>query len=81
MEFDGNGERLMVMVLNHDQNMLRLFNVNPGSTVSRQILTETSTEWLSPSSYKMVDYEKNGFVIGSDRMAIDIYIYTTTMAL
>lgn len=76
MEFDGNGERLMVMVLNHDQNMLRLFNVNPGSTVSRQILTETSTEWLSPSSYKMVDYEKNGFVIGSDRSGYrHLYLY------
>lgn len=67
MEFDGNGERLMVMVLNHDQNNLRLYNVNPGSTVAKLILTETSDAWLSQSAYGMVSYGKNGFVIGSDR--------------
>ena len=36
MEFSPSGS-LMTMVVNHDQNDLRLFSVNPGSTVARQI--------------------------------------------
>lgn len=67
MEFDGNGERLMVMILNRDQNNLRLFSVSPASTVGKQILTETSEAWLSPKAYQMVKYGKTSFVIGSDR--------------
>ncbi len=67
LAFDGQGDRLMVMILNHDQNHLRLFSVNPGSTVGKQILTETSDTWLSPSAYQMLDYGATDFVIGSER--------------
>lgn len=67
MEFDGEGANLMVMLLNRDQNNLRLFRVNPGSTVAHPILTETSTAWLAPEAYQMVDYGAKSFVIGSDR--------------
>ncbi len=62
-----DGNRLMVMVLNGDQNQLRLFNVNPLSTVGKLLLTETSEAWLSPKTYQMVKYDKNGFVIASER--------------
>lgn len=62
-----DGNRLMVMVLNGDQNQLRLFNVNPLSTVGKLILTETSEAWLSPKTYQMVKYGKTGFVIASER--------------
>ena len=67
IEFDGKGERLMVMIVNHDQNNLRLFSVNPASTVGKQIYTDTSKAWLSPKSYQMVTYFDDFFVIGSDR--------------
>lgn len=67
IEFGGASDRLMVMVLNRDQNDLKLYNVNPGSTVARLVLTETSGAWLSPSAYRMVDYGADSFVIGSDR--------------
>lgn len=67
IDFDGNGERLMVTIVNHDQNQLRLFSVNPASTVGKQIYTDTSTAWLSPHAYQMVAYSPTGFVIGSDR--------------
>lgn len=67
MNFDGNGTNLMVMILNRDQNNLRLFKVNPGSTVSRLLLTEKSDAWLDPSAYQMVNYSTNTFVIGSER--------------
>lgn len=82
MEFDGTGTRLMVMILNHDQNHLRLFNVNPGSTIGKQILSEESKAWLSPSAYGMVEYGSNGFVIGSDRSGwrhLYLYDYNGTM--
>lgn len=65
MEFDGKGENLMVMVLNRDQNKLDLYKVNPGSTVSQLILTQTSKAWLAPDAYQMVDYGNDDFVIGS----------------
>ncbi|MDE7160328.1 MAG: S9 family peptidase [Muribaculaceae bacterium] len=65
--FDGKGEQVMVMILNRDQNILRLFRVNPASTVSRLLLTEKSKAWLSTYAYQMVDYGENTFTIGSDR--------------
>ncbi|MDE5645982.1 MAG: S9 family peptidase, partial [Muribaculaceae bacterium] len=67
MEFDGKGENLMVMVLDRGQNNLRLFKVNPGSTVAREVLTEKSDVWLNPSAYQMVRYYDETFVIGSER--------------
>lgn len=67
LKFDKGGTRLMAMVLNRDQNHLRLYAVNPESTVARQLLSETGTAWLSPSAYQMVEYLDNSFVIGSDR--------------
>lgn len=67
MEFDGNGTSLMVMTLNRDQNSLHLYAVNPGSTVARQVLTESSKTWLSNYSFQMVKYYKDFFVIASDR--------------
>ncbi|MCM1290688.1 MAG: S9 family peptidase [Prevotella sp.] len=67
LEFDGNGKNLMVMLLNRDQNDLKLYSVNPGSTVARQIYTEKSNAWLSPNSYQMVKYFDNHFVIASDK--------------
>lgn len=67
MEFDGEGQNLMVMVLNRNQNDLRLYKVNPGSTVAKLVLSEKSDAWLSPSAYQMVNYGKATFVIGSER--------------
>lgn len=67
LEFDGKGENLMAMLLNRDQNELHLYAVNPGSTVARLLLTEKSDAWLSPTAYQMVNYQKDFFVIGSER--------------
>ena len=67
MEFGGASDRLMVMVLNRDQNLLILYKVNPGSTVATSILEERSQAWLSPAAYQMVSYRADAFVIGSER--------------
>ena len=82
LEFDGKGKNLMVMILNHDQNALRLYTVNPASTVSRLLLTEESRTWLSPAAYGMLKYYENDFVIGSERSGwrhIYLYDYNGTL--
>lgn len=76
LEFDGNGVDLMAMVLNHDQNKLTLYKVNPGSTVAAAILTQSSKAWLSPAAYQMVEYGKDSFVIGSEESGWrHLYLY------
>ncbi len=67
MQFDGKGERLMVMKLNRDQNDLRIFSVNPASTVATQVYAEQSKAWISRDVYGMVSYGTNSFVIASDK--------------
>lgn len=82
LSFDGKGEQLMVMVLNRDQNNLRLYRVNPGSTVARLLLTEKSDTWLSTGAYQMVSYDSDTFTIGSDRSGwrhLYEYDYTGTL--
>ena len=66
LEFAPSGS-LMAMVVNHDQNDLKLYAVNPGSTVARQIYTDKSEAWLNPTAYQMVEYSADSFVIGSER--------------
>lgn len=67
MEFGGSSDRLMIMVVNRDQNNLKLYSVNPASTVAKLIYTEQSSAWISPAAYQMVTYTDNNFVIGSDK--------------
>ncbi len=67
MEFGGSNDRLMVMVLNRDQNHLTLYNVNPGSTVAKPIYEDKSQAWLSPAAYQMTDFRADAFVIGSEK--------------
>lgn len=83
LEFGGeDGNRLMVMVLNRDQNHLRIFNVNPLSTVGKQIYTESSDAWLNPAAYQMVEYGKDGFVIASEKSGYrHLYQYDYSGAL
>lgn len=74
--FGADGSRLMVMVLNRDQNSLKLFNVNPASTVGKLILTEQSSTWISPISYSETHYNENDFVFCSDKSGYKhLYIY------
>lgn len=67
LSFDGEGKNLMIMVLNRDQNNLKIFKVNPASTVPHQVYSETSDAWLSPSAYNIAEYGTKSFIIGSER--------------
>ena len=67
MKFDASGKFLMTVVLNRDQNRMKLYKVNPGSTVAHLVLTEESPGWLSPTAYEMTHYYNDFFVIASER--------------
>ena len=76
IEFGSDGSRLMVMVLNREQNNLKLFNSNPASTVCKVILTEESATWISPDVYQGVRYNTNDFVFCSEKSGYKhLYIY------
>lgn len=67
MRFDGKGERLMVMKLNRNQNDLRIFSVNPASTVASQVYAEQSKTWLSDRVYTMTSYGNDSFIVASQK--------------
>lgn len=67
IQFDGKGERLMVMKMNRDQNDLRIFSVNPASTVATQVYSEQSKTWIGTDGYRMVRYGEDSFIIGSQK--------------
>ncbi|MCH5237352.1 MAG: DPP IV N-terminal domain-containing protein [Muribaculaceae bacterium] len=76
IEFGADGSKLMVMVVNKEQNNLKLYNVNPSSTVARLIYTDSSDTWLSPKSYQMIDYGTTDFVIASEKSGQNhLYLY------
>lgn len=66
-ELDGKGKDLVVLTLNRNQNHLRIFKVNIGSTVAKQILEERNDTWLNPNAYHMLDLGSDSFIIGSER--------------
>lgn len=66
LEFIPGSDDLAVMILNRDQNHLRLFRVNTASTVAKPIKEFRSQAWLAPESYQMVDYGVKSFIIGND---------------
>ncbi|MCH5227542.1 MAG: DPP IV N-terminal domain-containing protein [Muribaculaceae bacterium] len=74
--FGENGNRLMVMVLNREQNRLQLYSVNPASTVSRLLITEESTTWVSPDVYGITHYNANEIVFCSEKSGYKhLYLY------
>ena len=76
IEFGADGTRLMVMILNREQNKLRLYNGNPGSTVCKLMLTEESSTWISPSVYSDTYYGPAEFVFCSEKSGYKhLYIY------
>lgn len=67
MEFDGEGKNLMIIALNHDQNHLRLFKVNPGSTVAHTLVEEKSRGWIAPGVFGLTRFYKDYFIYASDK--------------
>lgn len=75
--FCGKGERLMVMKLNRDQNDLRIFSVNPASTVATQVYAEQSKTWISENVCDMTSYGTDSFVVASPKSGwVHLYEYS-----
>lgn len=76
IDFGADGTRLMVTVLNREQNKLQIFNVNPASTVATAIYTDTSDTWLSPKTYQMLNYGSTDFIVASEKSGrCHLYLY------
>ena len=76
LEFSGDGSKVMVMVLNREQNRLRLFSCNPASTVCKVLLTEESATWISPKVYNDTYYGPADFVFCSEKSGYKhLYVY------
>ena len=76
LKFGADGSRLMVMVMNRDQNFLRLFNCSPASTVCKEILTERSETWITPDVYMNISYGATDFVFCSEKTGYKhMYLY------
>lgn len=76
IKFGADGSRLMIMVLNRDQNLLKLFNANPASTVAQLMLTEQSDTWISPDVYGNTVFNTTDFVFCSEKSGYKhLYVY------
>ncbi|MDE6715181.1 MAG: S9 family peptidase [Muribaculaceae bacterium] len=68
IRFSNSADRLMVMTLNRDQNDLRIFAINPRSTVSKQVYHETSDSWIDINAFTAnIKYYENSFVVLSSK--------------
>lgn len=59
--------RLMVTILNRDQNRMELFSVNPRSGVATSIFNEESDAWLPTATYENLTLTPEGFYVISSR--------------
>ena len=75
-------DRLMVTTLNRTQNDLKIYAVNPRSTVSKLIYSETSKSWIDVSLSNKAVYMDNSFTILSDKSGYThLYLYSNSGAL
>lgn len=81
IEYAFSAERLMVTTLNRAQTRMEIYAVNPRSTVTKPILTEEHSAWLSPAAYENIRWYPDFFVITSSRTGYDhLYRYAYTGA-
>ena len=77
-----DSDRLMVSTLNRTQNNLKIYAVNPRSTVSKLIYSETSESWIDIDLSNKADYRENTFTILSDKSGFThLYQYSNSGAL
>lgn len=77
-----DSDRLMVSTLNRTQNDLKIYAVNPRSTVSKLIYSETSESWINIGLSNKADFRENTFTILSDKSGYThLYQYSNSGAL
>ena len=74
--FSPDPQRLMVQRLNRHQNDLRIYAVNPLTGAAKQVYREQSDTWVDSEQAQLVQYEKDFFVIPSERSGyMQLYQY------
>ena len=75
-------DRLMVTTLNRNQNDLKIYAVNPRSTVSKLIYAETSDSWIDIDLSNKAVFMENSFTILSDKSGYThLYLYSNSGSL
>ena len=82
IKFAKSSDRLMVTTLNRTQNDLKIYAVNPRSTVSKLIYSEKSDSWINVDLANQAEYMNNTFTILSDKSGYThLYLYSNSGAL
>lgn len=82
IRFAKTSDRLMVSTLNRTQNDLKIYAVNPRSTVSKLIYAEKSDSWINIDLSNKATYMDETFTILSDKSGYThLYLYSNTGAL
>ena len=82
IRFAKTSDRLMVSTLNRTQNDLKIYAVNPRSTVSKLIYSETSKSWINIDLSNQAVWGENTFTILSDKSGFThLYQYSNSGAL
>ena len=77
-----SSDRLMVYTLNRNQNDLKIYAINPRSTVSKLIYNETSNSWINIDLANKATYMENTFTILSDKSGYThLYLYSNSGSL
>lgn len=75
--FSGRNDALMVTLLNRTQNDMKIYRVNPATTLSQCVYHETSKSWIDSELANSVTYTDKTFVIPSERDGwAHLYEYT-----
>lgn len=82
IRFSLDSNRLMVSTLNRTQNNLKIYAVNPRSTITKLIYSETSESWIDIDLSNKADFRENSFTILSDKSGYThLYEYSNSGAL
>ncbi len=72
-----NPDALALMTLNREQNLFRMYTVNPKSLLSRLILSESSDTYYDPSYLDDIQFTDKDFTYISERDGYrHLYLYT-----
>ncbi len=82
IEFGLRSDRLMVNTMNRNQNLMKLYAVNPRSASAKLIYTDKSDSWIDPFMTEMTRYYENSFVVASEKSGYcHLYEYSNAGSL
>ncbi len=80
--FTKRNNQLAVVTLNRDQNILKMFYVNPKSSVATLILTDQNDTYVDPSFIDAIDFSTKSFTYLSEKDGYrQLYLYSSNGVL